>query len=58
MTDPGPQNGIQYGFIVEFDSLEDRDYYVGQDPTHQAFIKGRGGIIEKAIVVDYTAGGF
>ncbi|EHA56141.1 hypothetical protein MCOR02_005959 [Pyricularia oryzae] len=52
------QNGIQYAFVAEFESLEDRDYYVAKDPTHQSFVKNAGQIIEKAIVVDYTIGAF
>ena len=45
-------------FVVEFDSVEDRDYYVKTDPTHQAFIKHAGTVLEKATVVDFTAGAF
>lgn len=52
------QDGIQYAFIAEFESLEDRDYYVANDPAHQSFVKSAGQIIEKAIVVDYTIGAF
>ncbi|KAK7753004.1 hypothetical protein SLS62_004953 [Diatrype stigma] len=48
------QAGIQYGFVVEFDSLEDRDYYVEKDAAHEAFKKSAGPIIEKVIVVDYS----
>ncbi|KAI1859866.1 hypothetical protein JX265_010315 [Neoarthrinium moseri] len=54
----GLQNGIQYAFVVEFESLADRDYYVSTDPTHQAFVQSAGSIIEKAIVVDYSTGIF
>merc|ERR1712000_50070 len=35
----GLQNGITHGFVVEFNSAEDRDFYVKTDPAHQAFIK-------------------
>ena len=52
------QNGIQYAFVAEFESLEDRNYYVAEDPVHQSFVKRAGQIIEKAIVVDYTIGAF
>ncbi|KAL2760181.1 hypothetical protein ACRALDRAFT_1091148 [Sodiomyces alcalophilus JCM 7366] len=50
----GLQNGITHGFVVEFASAEDRDYYVKDDPAHQAFVKSIGGLIEKAVVVDFT----
>lgn len=52
------QNGIQYAFVAQFASIEDRDYYVKNDPVHQEFIKANGPLIEKAIVVDYTMGEF
>ncbi|KAF7362168.1 Stress responsive A/B barrel domain-containing protein [Mycena venus] len=54
----GKQNGIQYAFVVEFESTADRDYYVATDPTHQAFVKSVGAVVQKAIVVDYTVGHF
>lgn len=48
------QAGIQYGFVVEFDNLEDRDYYVEKDEAHEAFKNSARPIIEKVIVVDYS----
>ncbi|KAB5559572.1 stress responsive A/B barrel domain-containing protein [Coniochaeta sp. 2T2.1] len=51
-------SGISYAFIVEFDSPEKRNYYVNTDPSHQAFKAAAGGIIEKAIVVDFSDGKF
>ncbi|KAJ5770240.1 uncharacterized protein N7511_002291 [Penicillium nucicola] len=54
----GMQNGITHAFVVEFASAEDRDYYVKQDPAHQAFMKSLGGIIAKAQVIDFTDGDF
>ncbi|KAI0539985.1 stress responsive A/B barrel domain-containing protein [Xylaria digitata] len=50
----GLQNGIQYAFVVEFESIEDRDFYVNNDQAHKAFIANASPIIEKAIVVDYN----
>ncbi|KAI1294399.1 stress responsive A/B barrel domain-containing protein [Xylaria venustula] len=50
----GRQNGIDYAFVVEFESVEDRDFYVSNDPAHKAFITDVSPIIEKAIVVDYS----
>ncbi|KAK4180519.1 putative stress responsive A/B barrel domain protein [Triangularia setosa] len=52
----GLQNGITHGFIVEFSSVEDRDYYVSTDPSHQAFVRSIGDLVEKVIVVDFVAG--
>ncbi|SPQ27475.1 899da683-da00-45c4-9210-2d653882ee2c [Thermothielavioides terrestris] len=33
----GLQDGMTHGFVVEFASAEDRDYYVAHDPAHQEF---------------------
>lgn len=42
---------------MEFENLEDRDYYVSQDPTHQGYIKT---LVELPIgevqVLDFTEG--
>ena len=57
-ADGKPKNGLTHAFVVEFDTPEDRDYYVRDDPVHQGFVKSAGPIIEKAIVVDYAAGVF
>ncbi|KAI1330473.1 stress responsive A/B barrel domain-containing protein [Xylariaceae sp. FL0255] len=50
----GLQNGIQYAFVVVFESLEDRDFYVNKDEAHKAFVASASPVIEKAIVVDYS----
>ncbi|KAL2136709.1 hypothetical protein VTI74DRAFT_2120 [Chaetomium olivicolor] len=42
----GLQNGMTHGFVVEFGSAEDRDYYVTKDPTHQEFVKSIGHVLE------------
>lgn len=42
--------------MVEFESEEDRDYYVSQDPAHQDFIKFAGPHIENVKVLDYEPG--
>ncbi|KAJ3568665.1 hypothetical protein NPX13_g6342 [Xylaria arbuscula] len=49
----GRQNGMQYGFVVEFPSVEDRDYYVKQDQAHKDFITSAVPILVGATVVDY-----
>ncbi|KAF4450969.1 stress responsive a b barrel domain containing [Fusarium albosuccineum] len=50
----GLQNGITHGFVVEFSSADDRDYYVKTDPAHKAFSKSIRDLVEKVIVVDFT----
>jgi hypothetical protein len=42
--------------VVEFDSAEDRDYYLTKDPAHLAFVGSIGDLVEKAIVVDFNDG--
>ncbi|KAK1996830.1 stress responsive A/B barrel domain-containing protein [Colletotrichum falcatum] len=54
----GLQDGITHVFVVEFESAEDRDYYVHKDPAHRAFIDKAGPSILKARVVDFTPGVF
>ncbi|KAK3172934.1 hypothetical protein OEA41_006260 [Lepraria neglecta] len=49
----GIQHGITHGFVVEFESIEDRDY-VTEDPVHQGFLKSIGDVVEKAQVIDFT----
>jgi hypothetical protein len=50
------KNGMTHGFVVEFSSVEDRDYYVKEDPVHQAFVKSIGDVLEKPIVLDFVDG--
>ncbi|RMZ66047.1 stress responsive A B barrel domain-containing [Pyrenophora seminiperda CCB06] len=52
------QNGISHAFVMQFHSVEDRDYYVNHDPVHKAFKEAAGTIMEKVIVVDYQNGVF
>ncbi|KAI0889180.1 stress responsive A/B barrel domain protein [Annulohypoxylon maeteangense] len=54
----GAQHGITHAFVAEFESLEDRDYYVNTDPFHQKFKAFAGPFIEKVIVVDFSEGEF
>ncbi|OCK97770.1 uncharacterized protein K441DRAFT_685414 [Cenococcum geophilum 1.58] len=54
----GIQNGITHAFIVEFESAEDRDYYINDDPAHDEFKKLAGKVLEKAQVIDFTDGVF
>ena len=51
---PISQAGTTHGFVVEFESAEDRDYYVFKDPTHIAFTKVAGEVLANVIVVDFN----
>ena len=33
-------------------SIEDRDYYVDDDPVHKAFKDAAAAVVEKAVVID------
>lgn len=50
------KHGFTHAFVVEFESEEDRDYYVKSDEAHLAFVAGVGGLVADAQVVDFTAG--
>ncbi|KAF5008541.1 hypothetical protein FDECE_5197 [Fusarium decemcellulare] len=54
----GLQGGLTHGFVAEFKSAEDRDYYVKKDPAHQAFIATLPALLEKVVAVDFTDGVF
>lgn len=50
------QNGLTHGFVLEFESRADRDYFVKKDPVHQAFVKTLDGMVEKTVVLDFSGG--
>lgn len=51
------KGGFQYGFVMEFQSAQDRDYYVKEDPDHHAFVKkATSGFVEDIRVVDFEPG--
>lgn len=52
------QAGLTHGFVVEFASAEDRDYYVHKDPAHLDVGKFIGQIAQTVRVVDYEPGKF
>ncbi|EPS32391.1 hypothetical protein PDE_07351 [Penicillium oxalicum 114-2] len=54
----GLQGGMTHAFVVEFASVEDRDYYVKEDPVHREFVQSLDGVLEKGQVVDFTPGVF
>ncbi|OAQ72047.1 stress responsive alpha-beta barrel [Pochonia chlamydosporia 170] len=58
----GLQNGFTHIFVVEFDSVADRDFYVKEDKAHHAFvgkwITSADSIVSKALVMDFAPGSF
>ncbi|KKY32768.1 putative stress responsive a b barrel domain-containing protein [Diaporthe ampelina] len=54
----GLQHGATHGFVVEFASTQDRDYYVSQDPAHQKLKKSMASLVENVVVVDWENGQF
>ncbi|KAL7923637.1 stress responsive A/B barrel domain-containing protein [Trichoderma austrokoningii] len=51
-------NGFTYAFVLEFNSAEDRDYYVKQDAAHRSLVGGALPYIQQLCTVDYTPGVF
>ena len=48
-----------HGFVVEFESEEDRDYYVKEDPAHAAFKKSMDGLlVGRPGIMDFEPGSF
>jgi hypothetical protein len=51
---------MQIGFVVEFASPEDLDFYGEHDEAHQAFIKEwalpERGIVDGVVVLDFAEG--
>lgn len=39
---------------MEFETVEDRDYYVDTDPAHKEFKEAIGGLVKEAQVLDFT----
>lgn len=52
------QGGFTHGFVMEFQSEADRDYYVTEDPAHLGFVQGLEGIVKGVRVVDFQEGVF
>ena len=43
--------GMTHAFILEFSTIEDRDYYLLKDPVHRAFSAKAGPLIEDSLVI-------
>ncbi|KAF7185228.1 Stress-response A/B barrel domain-containing protein HS1 [Pseudocercospora fuligena] len=54
----GLQGGFSHGFVSEFQSEEDREYYLKKDPVHLEFVKSLEGIVLNVRVVDFEPGKF
>ncbi|KIH87317.1 hypothetical protein SPBR_05407 [Sporothrix brasiliensis 5110] len=52
----GMQGGITHGFVVEFATAADRDYYAKNDPAHLAYAASLRALVTKAVVVDFADG--
>jgi hypothetical protein len=55
------KDGLTHAFVVYFDSIADRDYYVRDDPAHRAFVETLEGVTKKpreAVVMDFEPGKF
>jgi len=47
---------LTHGFVVEFASKDDRDYYVEKDPSHKKFQEKNGPRFDDVRVLDYEKG--
>ncbi|KAH8690115.1 stress responsive A/B barrel domain protein [Talaromyces proteolyticus] len=52
----GLQNGLTHIFVMEFQTTEDRNYYVRADPAHLLFAQSIVPVVAKTQVVDFAAG--
>ncbi len=43
---------------MEFENVEDRDYYAEKDPVHRSFIDSLGPFVAGAQVIDFVPGVF
>lgn len=48
--------GMTHGFVLEFASQEDLDYYLTQEPVHLEFSRQAGPLIEDSVVIDIKDG--
>ncbi|KAL4876917.1 hypothetical protein BJY04DRAFT_222593 [Aspergillus karnatakaensis] len=52
----GAQHGMTHGFVAQFESPEDRNYYVSQDSAHLALGVKIAPVVEKFLCLDFTEG--
>lgn len=44
--------------MEEFETEDDRKYYLEKDPGHKEFVKNLGGLVEKVQIIDFIPGIF
>ncbi|KAI1644285.1 stress responsive A/B barrel domain protein [Daldinia loculata] len=54
----GAQRDLTHAFVAEFESIEDRNYYVNEDPWHAEFKSWVVPFLENFVIVDYSEGVF
>ncbi|KAJ5604788.1 hypothetical protein N7510_009942 [Penicillium lagena] len=54
----GIQKGMSHLFVVEFNSIADRDYYALHDPVHLEFVKWSESVTSNVQALDFTHGRF
>lgn len=52
------QGGFTHGFVSEFESVEDRDYYLNRDPAHLEFVASLKNVVKGVRVLDFEPGKF
>ncbi|KAF2114663.1 hypothetical protein BDV96DRAFT_494718 [Lophiotrema nucula] len=50
----GRASPYTHGFVVEFESDKDRDYYLNKDPAHLAFVESILPILQNNKVLDFV----
>ncbi|KAK4071463.1 uncharacterized protein Triagg1_6124 [Trichoderma aggressivum f. europaeum] len=50
--------GVTHGFTFEFNSHEDKAYYIKEDPAHQSLVAKLVPLVEKITGFDYETGKF
>ncbi|TNY22589.1 hypothetical protein DMC30DRAFT_348812 [Rhodotorula diobovata] len=54
----GADKGLEHAFVLTFSSLEERDYYVSEDPAHAKFKELAGQHVDDVFVLDFEGGKF
>ncbi|KAJ4412011.1 hypothetical protein N0V85_003761 [Neurospora sp. IMI 360204] len=52
------QRRISHVFVSEFDTPEDRKFYLEEDPARRAFVESIEGFVEGRQVVEFSPGEF
>ena len=47
-----------YGFVLEFESNDDKKYYLEKDPAHAEFVNSMRGVVSGIGVFDFEPGVF